>query len=225
MPENTSPERRQILAMWGAEIIFSPAAGGSNEAVRVAKELAVEHPDWVMLYQYGNPANAEAHYLSTGAGDPGGPARGHPRGRRAGHHRDPDGHRPVLRRQEARRQDHRRRAALRRDRCTRCAISTRASCPSSTTQRYVTTPILGRRPGRRTPGPRAAGARRHLRRPVQPARSCTPRWPRPPRRCRPASEPTSLLIICDAGWKYLSTGAYTTDLDSSEDFLDTQVWA
>ena len=66
MPENTSPERRQILAMWGAEIISSPAAGGSNEAVRMAKELAAAHPDWVMLYQYGNPANAEAHYLTTG---------------------------------------------------------------------------------------------------------------------------------------------------------------
>ena len=52
--------------MWGAEIISSPAAGGSNEAVRVAKELAAEHPDWVMLYQYGNPANAESHYESTG---------------------------------------------------------------------------------------------------------------------------------------------------------------
>jgi cysteine synthase len=66
MPENTSVERRQLLEMWGARIISSPAAGGSNEAVRVAKRLAVEHPDWVMLYQYGNPANAEAHYASTG---------------------------------------------------------------------------------------------------------------------------------------------------------------
>jgi cysteine synthase len=66
MPENTSEERRQLLRMWGAEIIPSPAAGGSNEAVRVAKGLAAEHPDWVMLYQYGNPANAGSHYQSTG---------------------------------------------------------------------------------------------------------------------------------------------------------------
>jgi cysteine synthase B len=66
MPENTSEERRQLLRMWGAEIIPSPAAGGSNEAVRVAKGLAEEHPDWVMLYQYGNPANADAHYRGTG---------------------------------------------------------------------------------------------------------------------------------------------------------------
>ncbi|MGZ5367505.1 MAG: PLP-dependent cysteine synthase family protein [Aeromicrobium sp.] len=65
MPENTSIERRQLLGMWGAEIVSSPAAGGSNEAVRVAKGMAAEHPDWVMLYQYGNPANADAHYETT----------------------------------------------------------------------------------------------------------------------------------------------------------------
>jgi len=65
MPENTSSERKQLLQMWGAEIVSSPAAGGSNEAVRVAKGMAEEHPDWVMLYQYGNPANAQAHYEGT----------------------------------------------------------------------------------------------------------------------------------------------------------------
>ena len=66
LPENTSIERRQLLEMYGAEVIFSPAAGGSNQAVAVAKELAAEHPDWLMLYQYGNPANSEAHYQTTG---------------------------------------------------------------------------------------------------------------------------------------------------------------
>ena len=66
MPENTSVERTQILRMWGAEIVYSPGAGGSNEAVRVARRMAAEHPDWVMLYQYGNPANAGAHYATTG---------------------------------------------------------------------------------------------------------------------------------------------------------------
>ncbi|MFI7640873.1 PLP-dependent cysteine synthase family protein [Nonomuraea sp. NPDC049400] len=66
MPENTSEERRQLLRMWGAEIISSPAAGGSNEAVRVAKELSAQNPSWVMLYQYGNPANWRSHYETTG---------------------------------------------------------------------------------------------------------------------------------------------------------------
>jgi cysteine synthase B len=66
MPENTSAERRQLLEMFGARIISSPAAGGSNQAVAMAKQLAAEHPEWVMLYQYGNPANAQAHYDGTG---------------------------------------------------------------------------------------------------------------------------------------------------------------
>jgi cysteine synthase B len=66
MPENTSAERRALLEMYGAEIVSSPAAGGSNEAVAVAKGMAAEHPDWVMLYQYGNPANTQAHYEGTG---------------------------------------------------------------------------------------------------------------------------------------------------------------
>jgi [CysO sulfur-carrier protein]-thiocarboxylate-dependent cysteine synthase len=66
MPENVSSERITLLRMYGAEIIFSPAEGGSNRAVAVAKEIAAEHPDWVLMYQYGNEANARAHYESTG---------------------------------------------------------------------------------------------------------------------------------------------------------------
>ncbi len=66
MPENTSAERRLLLEAYGASIVSSPAAGGSNEAVRVAQGLAKDHPDWVMLYQYGNEANARAHYETTG---------------------------------------------------------------------------------------------------------------------------------------------------------------
>ncbi len=49
MPENTSIERRQLLEMFGARIISSPAAGGSNQAVATAKQLAEQYPDWVML--------------------------------------------------------------------------------------------------------------------------------------------------------------------------------
>jgi [CysO sulfur-carrier protein]-thiocarboxylate-dependent cysteine synthase len=66
MPENTSIERRQLLELYGARIIYSPAEGGSNTAVAHAKELAAANPEWVMLYQYGNPANADAHYYGTG---------------------------------------------------------------------------------------------------------------------------------------------------------------
>ena len=66
MPENTSLERRQALEAYGARVVFSPADEGSNGSIRMADRLAGEHPDWVMLYQYGNPANAEAHYETTG---------------------------------------------------------------------------------------------------------------------------------------------------------------
>jgi [CysO sulfur-carrier protein]-thiocarboxylate-dependent cysteine synthase len=66
MPENTSIERRQLLELYGARIIYSPPEGGSNTAVAHAKELAAKNPSWVMLYQYGNPANTESHYCGTG---------------------------------------------------------------------------------------------------------------------------------------------------------------
>jgi [CysO sulfur-carrier protein]-thiocarboxylate-dependent cysteine synthase len=66
MPENVSIERRQALEVWGAEIILTPGDKGSNGAVRRAQELADEHPEWVFLYQYANEANPRAHYETTG---------------------------------------------------------------------------------------------------------------------------------------------------------------
>jgi cysteine synthase len=66
LPANVSPERRQLLEVWGAEIIESPGEEGSNGAVRMAQELSAAHPDWVFLYQYANPANPRAHYEQTG---------------------------------------------------------------------------------------------------------------------------------------------------------------
>src|SRR4029453_670872 len=56
LPETASTERRQLLELYGAEVVLSPAAGGSNGAIARAEELAAQHPDWGMLYQYGNPA-------------------------------------------------------------------------------------------------------------------------------------------------------------------------
>jgi cysteine synthase len=66
MPENVSIERRQALEVWGAEIILTPGEEGSNGAVRRAQQLADEHPEWVFLYQYANEANPRAHYETTG---------------------------------------------------------------------------------------------------------------------------------------------------------------
>jgi [CysO sulfur-carrier protein]-thiocarboxylate-dependent cysteine synthase len=66
LPDNVSPERRQLLGVYGAEIIDSPGAEGSNGAVRLARGLAIDHPEWVFLYQYANPANPQVHYQTTG---------------------------------------------------------------------------------------------------------------------------------------------------------------
>ena len=67
MPESVSAERIQLLQGFGAEIVFSAAEKGTNESINVAKELAQENPSWFMPYQYGNRANPNAHYLTTGS--------------------------------------------------------------------------------------------------------------------------------------------------------------
>ncbi len=66
MPDNVSPERRQLLEIFGAEVISSPGEEGSNGAIRLAEQLAAEDPSLVFLFQYGNPANPLAHYEGTG---------------------------------------------------------------------------------------------------------------------------------------------------------------
>jgi cysteine synthase len=66
LPENVSIERRQLLELWGAEIIDSPGAEGSNGAMERAKVLAADHPEWWFPFQYGNAANPKAHYEGTG---------------------------------------------------------------------------------------------------------------------------------------------------------------
>jgi cysteine synthase B len=66
LPQNVSVERRQLLESWGAEIIDSPGSEGSNGAMRRAQALAAEHPDWWFPYQYANPSNPKTHYESTG---------------------------------------------------------------------------------------------------------------------------------------------------------------
>ena len=66
LPENVSIERRQLLEVFGAEIVSTPGGEGSNGAVRRARAMAEEHPEWCFLYQYGNDANPRAHYEGTG---------------------------------------------------------------------------------------------------------------------------------------------------------------
>ncbi len=66
LPHNVSIERKQLLEVWGAEIIPSSGELGSNGAVKLAQELAQQNPDWVFLYQYGNESNPQVHYETTG---------------------------------------------------------------------------------------------------------------------------------------------------------------
>ena len=66
MPDNVSVERRQLLEIFGAEVTFSPGPEGSNGAIRRAQEIAAAEPAYAFLYQYGNPANPLAHYEATG---------------------------------------------------------------------------------------------------------------------------------------------------------------
>jgi cysteine synthase len=223
LPENTSIERKQMLAMWGAEIVSSPAAGGSNEAVRVAKRLAEEHPDWVLLYQYGNPANAEAHYLSTGPEileDL--PEVTHvvaglgTTGTLMGLGRFFGDKKPEVKIIAAEPRYGELVYGLRNleegfvpELYDPALVSARFSVGSRDAVRRVRE-LLDREgifAGLST------GAVLHAAL-AQAARALA------------ADQPADIVvIIADAGWKYLSTGAYTADLDSSEEFLDTQVWA
>jgi cysteine synthase len=66
MPDNVTNERRQMAALYGAEVIDSPGALGSNGAIALAKHLVSKDERFVMPYQYGNPANTLAHYETTG---------------------------------------------------------------------------------------------------------------------------------------------------------------
>ena len=223
LPENTSIERKQILAMWGAEIVSSPAAGGSNEAVRVAKELASEHPDWVLLYQYGNPANAEAHYLGTGPEilqDL--PEVTHvvaglgTTGTLMGLGRFFGDKKPEVKIIAAEPRYGELVYGLRNleegfvpELYDPALVSARFSVGSRDAVRRVRE-LLDREgifAGLST------GAVLHAAL-AQAVRAVA------------AGERADIVvIIADGGWKYLSTGAYTADLDDSEEFLDTQVWA
>jgi cysteine synthase B len=66
MPDNVTNERRQMAALYGAEVIDSPGHLGSNGAIALAKHLVSKDERFVMPYQYGNPANTQAHYETTG---------------------------------------------------------------------------------------------------------------------------------------------------------------
>ena len=175
----------------------------------MAKELAAEHPDWVMLYQYGNPANADAHYRSDRAGDP---ARTCPTithfvaglgttGTLMGVGRYLREHKPDVQIVAA---EPRYGELVYGLRNLDEGFVPELYDPDVLTARYS---VGSDDALRRTRQLRRAGG--HLRGHLDRRRSCTPRWPsrrRPPGR---GSGPTSCSSCADGGWKYLSTGAYT----------------
>jgi cysteine synthase len=223
MPENTSIERTQLLTMWGAEIIPSPAAGGSNEAVRVAKGLAAEHPDWVMLYQYGNPANADAHYEGTGPeilADL--PEVTHfvaglgTTGTLMGAGRFFREHKPEVR------------IVAAEPRYGELVYGLRNLDEGFIPELYDASLI----DSRFSVGPRDAV--RRVRELVElegifagvSTGAILHAALAQAAKCVKAGEKADIVfIVCDGGWKYLSTGAYEGTLDEAEDKLDGQLWA
>jgi cysteine synthase len=198
MPENTSIERRQLLTMYGAEIVTSPAAGGSNQAVAVAKQLSAENPDWVMLYQYGNPANALAHYETTG----------------------PEilGDLPTI---------------------THFVAGLGTTGTLMGTGRYLREHKPGVRIIAAEPryGELVYGPREALRRTRQLVEeegifagistgAILHAAIGEAMKCVKAGESADIaFVVCDGGWKYLSTGAYAGTLEEAEAALEGQLWA
>ncbi len=223
MPENTSTEREQVLHMWGAEIVSSAAAGGSNEAVAVAKKLAAEHPDWVMLYQYGNPANAEAHYRTTGPeifADL--PEVTHvvaglgTTGTLMGIGRFFAEHKPGVKIIAAEPRYGELVYGLRNidegfvpELYDASLVSARFSVGSRDAIRRVRE--LLEREG--IFAGLSSGAILHA------------ALAQATRAEKAGTSADIVLIICDGGWKYLSTGAYDSDIDQAEELLEGQVWA
>jgi cysteine synthase B len=223
MPENTSVERTQLLNMWGAQIRYSPAAGGSNEAVRVAKELAAQNPDWVMLYQYGNPANALAHYTGTGPeilADL--PTITHfvaglgTTGTLMGTGRYLREHKPDVQ------------IVAAEPRYGELVYGLRnldeGFVPELYDESILTT--------RFSVGPREAVARTRelldkegIFAGISTGAILHAALGVAAKAVKAGEKADIVFIVCDGGWKYLSTGAYEGSLDEAEDALDGQLWA
>lgn len=223
LPENTSIERKQILAMWGAEIVSSSGAGGSNEAVAVAKQLAGEHPDWVMLYQYGNPANADAHYLTTGPeiiedlpGVTHVVAGLGTTGTLMGIGRYFAETKPDVK------------IIAAEPRYGEVVYALRnideGFVPELYEEKYLTSRFgVGSRDAVRRV--RELLEREGIFAGLSTGAILHAALAQAARADRAGETADIVIIVADGGWKYLSTGAYTTPVDDAEDFLDTQVWA
>ena len=223
MPENTSPERTQLLNMWGAKVLYSPAAGGSNEAVRVAKKLSAENPSWIMLYQYGNPANADAHYRGTGPeilADL--PTITHfvaglgTTGTLMGTGRFLREHKPDVQ------------IVAAEPRYGELVYGLRNLDEGFVPELYDESVLTTRY----SVGPREAVERTRLLLEkegifagISTGAILHAALGMADKAVKAGQKADIAFIVCDAGWKYLSTGAYEGTLDEAEDALDGQLWA
>ena len=218
MPDNVTEERTQLLRMYGAEIVYSEGAKGSNGAVELALEMAEADASYYMPYQYGNEANPRAHYNGTaveildeldevaafvGGLGTGGTLMGNGRRLKEAEPGDARSSPP-----------------------SRCRASWSRACARSTTassRRSSTSPCSTARSwsptATRSSGPRSCCTRRASSPASPPARS-----PRSPYRIAGELDGGNVVfLIPDDGWKYLSSGVYTKPIEELED-IDSTVW-
>ena len=221
MPDNVTPERTQLLQMYGAEIVYSPGDQGSNGAVAMALEMAEDDASYYMPYQYGNQANPLAHYNGTAPeileeldGDIAAFVAG------LGHRRHADGQRPALQGGARRpREDRRGRADAGRARAGPALARRRLHPADHRPQRCWTgrssSPTATRSSGRASCSTRRASSRASA-----PARSRSIAV----RIANEMDEGNIVFIVCDDGWKYLSSGIYTKPVDEIADLESTLWW-
>ena len=218
MPDNVTEERTQLLHMYGAEIVYSEGAKGSNGAVELALEMAEDDASYYMPYQYGNEANPRRALRGHRARDPRGARRGRRLRRRARHRRNPDGERPPPQgaRSRARRSSPPSRCRASWSRAfarSTTASSRRSSTSLSSTARSwsrTTTRSSGRRSCCDEEGLFAgvsSGAIAYV----------------ADRIGGELDEGNVVFLVPDDGWKYLSSGVYTKPVEELEG-IDSTVW-
>ena len=215
MPDNVTNERRQMAALFGAEVIDSPGAQGINGAIALAKHLVAKDERFVMPYQYGNPANPRAHYETTGpeiladcpeidvfvAGlGTSGTLMGVSR---------------YLREHEAGRPDRRRRAAPRASSVQGLRSLDEGFIPEILDPSLIDAKYL-------VSNRDAIAALRELvfREGIFAGPSCGAVLVAAARVARRMSSGTIVALLPDGGWKYLSAGTFSTNLDEMEEALE-----
>ena len=214
MPDNVTLERRQLVALHGAEVIDSPGASGSNGAIALARELVARDPQFVMADQYAYLANPRVHEETDRSGDPRRRSRARRVRGRVGYGWDADGRWTVPAAGQARRANCKSRAAPRRG----------GPGPPLARRRVRAGDLRPDAPGRpvRRGEPDAVETARELleREGVLAGPSSGAILWVAARVAETMERGTIVALLPDGGWKYLSTGTYARPLDEMEDELE-----